>query len=80
MTEGSKGQMTVPIQFFRELDRNFHGKGGRSFYFFDLDDNVLHLPSELVLFKESDSSIKSVSTEDWIEFKEHMNNPSPSLV
>ena len=51
MTDGSKGQMALPIQFFRELDRNFH-KGGRSFYFFDLDDNVLHLPSELVLFKK----------------------------
>jgi hypothetical protein len=75
MTDGSKGQMALPIQFFRELDRNFH-KGGRSFYFFDLDDNVLHLPSELVLFKKNDSSMKSVSTEEWIEFKEHMNNSS----
>ena len=24
--------------------------GGRSFYFFDLDNNILHLPTEIILF------------------------------
>lgn len=75
MSESSKGQMALPIQFYRELDRNFQ-KGGRSFYFFDLDDNLLHLPTNIVLFKKSDSSTKEVSTAAFTEIKEEFSKSS----
>jgi len=70
----SKGQLTLPINFFRELDRNFH-KGGRSFYFFDLDDNVLHLPTTIVLFSKKNNSIKEVSTSEFADLKKELENP-----
>lgn len=69
----SKGQLTLPINFFRELDRNFH-KGGRSFYFFDLDDNLLHLPTTIVIFSKKDGAPKELSTEDFASIKEEFNN------
>ncbi len=73
-SKGSKGQLNLPIQFFRELDRNFY-KGGRSFYFFDLDDNLLHLPTNIVLFAKKDNSLKEVSTAEFAEIKEDLENP-----
>ena len=72
--DGSKGQLSLPINFFRELDRNFH-HGGRSFYFFDLDDNLLHLPTTIVVFSKIDGSLKEVSTEDFATIKDELNNP-----
>ncbi len=73
-TSNSKGQMSLPINFFRELDRNFH-KGGRSFYFFDLDDNLLHLPTAIVLFSKKDNSALEVSTADFAAFKSELEDP-----
>lgn len=72
--DGSKGQLSLPINFFRELDRNFH-HGGRSFYFFDLDDNLLHLPTTIVVFSKKDGSIKEVSTADFATIKDEINDP-----
>ena len=46
-------QLELGLERSKEVDRNFH-KGGRSFYFFDFDDNVAFLATPLVLFhKES---------------------------
>lgn len=70
----SKGQLNLPINFFRELDRNFH-KGGRSFYFFDLDDNLLHLPTNIVVFRKSDGQMREVSTADFAKVKDEINDP-----
>ncbi|MEZ4815761.1 MAG: hypothetical protein R3A80_11225 [Bdellovibrionota bacterium] len=72
--KASKGQIPLPINFYRELDRNFH-KGGRSFYFFDLDDNLLHLPTTIVLFSKKDNSLKEVSTADFTTIKEELEDP-----
>ncbi|MFN9067243.1 MAG: hypothetical protein ACK5V3_08450, partial [Bdellovibrionales bacterium] len=44
-----KGQLELGLQRAREMDRNFH-LGGRSFYFFDFDDNIAFLPTPLVVF------------------------------
>lgn len=70
----SKGQLSLPINFFRELDRNFH-KGGRSFYFFDLDDNLLHLSTTIVIFSKKDGAPKELSTEDYATIKDEINDP-----
>lgn len=44
-----KGQLELGIQREPERDRNFH-LGGRSFYFFDFDDNIAFLSTPLILF------------------------------
>jgi hypothetical protein len=45
----SSGQVALPLEIFREPDRNFE-RGGRSFYFFDFDDNVVHLATQILIF------------------------------
>lgn len=44
-------QLDLGIEREKENDRNLH-LGGRSFYFFDFDDNVMFLTTPLVLFKK----------------------------
>lgn len=44
-----KGQLDLGIERSPEKDRNYH-LGGRSFYFFDFDDNIAFLTTPLVLF------------------------------
>jgi hypothetical protein len=44
-------------------DRNA-SKGGRSFYFFDLDDNILHMDTRIVLFRRDDRSELEISSSD----------------
>lgn len=45
----AKGQLELGIQRSHEKDRNYH-LGGRSFYFFDFDDNIAFLSTPLILF------------------------------
>lgn len=40
------------VAFALRPDRNFH-LGGRSFYFFDFDDNIVHLDSRVILFHKN---------------------------
>ncbi len=47
-----------------ERDRNFE-KGGRSFYFFDFDDNVVHLPTKIILFNCETHEEFAVSTTEY---------------
>ena len=42
-------QMELAIERSPEADRNRH-LGGRSFYFFDFDDNVAFLSTPIILF------------------------------
>jgi hypothetical protein len=42
-------------------DRNAE-KGGRSFYFFDLDDNILHMETKIVLFRRGDRAEIEISS------------------
>jgi len=44
-----RGQLELGIQRPLEKDRNYH-LGGRSFYFFDFDDNIAFLSTPLFLF------------------------------
>ena len=58
-----KGQLELGIQRPSENDRNFH-LGGRSFYFFDFDDNIAVLTTPLVLFhKETGQELELNSAE-----------------
>lgn len=56
-------QLEIPLARPKEQDRNFH-MGGRSFYFFDFDDNVAFLATPLILFhKDSGLEVKISSGE-----------------
>lgn len=53
----NKSQLELDLFRPKEKDRNFH-LGGRSFYFFDFDDNVAYLSTPIVLFhKETEKEV-----------------------
>ncbi len=59
----TKTQLELPLERQREPDRNFE-HGGRSFYFFDFDDNVAFLTTPMFLFhRETGSEIRISSRE-----------------
>ena len=60
----SYGQVSLPIPDERERDRNFH-LGGRSFYFFDFDDNIVHLQTKILIFNKSTGEEHAVPTSDF---------------
>ncbi len=60
----SAGQVSLAIPSERERDRNFK-QGGRSFYFFDFDDNVAHLQTKIVVFHKRTGAEVEVSTTDF---------------
>ncbi|MBS1984917.1 MAG: hypothetical protein JST16_12170 [Bdellovibrionales bacterium] len=65
MNFSTSGQMPLlPSDVFREEDRNFE-KGGRSFYFFDFDDNVIHLATKIVLFHSHTGEEVHVATSEY---------------
>lgn len=63
-------QLEIPIQRQKEADRNYH-LGGRSFYFFDFDDNVAFLSTPLILFHKETGLEIQVSSSVWAH--EHGN-------
>lgn len=58
------GQLTFDFEIPKEPDRNLH-LGGRSFYFFDFDDNVVYLTTPIVLFDKTNGSELLVSSGDF---------------
>lgn len=64
MSENKKGQLELGQTRQREPDRNFH-RGGRSFYFFDFDDNIAFLTTPLILFHKKTGDELHVSSADW---------------
>ena len=58
------GQLQLPIQRPRELDRNYH-KGGRSFYFFDFDDNIAVLGTNTYIFHKDTKQELALSSAEY---------------
>src|SRR5690606_2312250 len=58
-----KNQAQLELEIGRpyELDRNAH-LGGKSFYFFDFDDNVAYLSTPIVIFHKADGKERSISS------------------
>jgi len=54
-------QLELDMQRAREADRNAH-LGGRSFYFFDFDDNVAFLATPLILFHRETGTELAISS------------------
>ncbi|MFN7727857.1 MAG: hypothetical protein ACK5P7_01740 [Bdellovibrio sp.] len=63
-------QLELGLERRRENDRNLH-LGGRSFYFFDFDDNVAFLATPLLLFHKETKAELQISSGDFA--KEHHN-------
>jgi hypothetical protein len=59
-------QLEFPLQRARLPDRNFH-KGGRSFYFFDFDDNVMRLDTTISIFGRRTGEEKALSTREFAQ-------------
>ena len=59
-----KGQLELGINRVPEKDRNYH-LGGRSFYFFDFDDNIAFLTTSLVIFHKKTGEELFLSSSDW---------------
>ncbi len=66
----NKGQLAFKIEKTFEKDRNFQ-QGGRSFYFFDFDENIAFLDTTVILFHKLTQKEKSISGR---EFSHHQKN------
>ena len=60
----------------KEKDRNFH-LGGKSFYFFDFDDNVVYLTTPIVIFNKEDGSEKFLSSSEFAEHNRIIGKEGP---
>lgn len=68
--ESAPGQLELGFERPQEADRNLH-LGGRSFYFFDFDDNVAFLTTPLVLFHKETKHEVQISSAEFA--REHQN-------
>lgn len=59
-----KTQLEFNINKEPERDRNY-SVGGRSFYFFDFDDNIACLTTPLILFHKETGQELALSSQDW---------------
>jgi hypothetical protein len=58
------GQLAFNFEIPKEPDRNLH-LGGRSFYFFDFDDNIVYLTTPIILFDKVSGHELAVSSGDF---------------
>lgn len=71
-----KGQLELGINRSLEKDRNFH-LGGRSFYFFDFDDNIAFLATPLILFHKGDRHEVKISSGDFAQYHQSIGKSGP---
>jgi hypothetical protein len=69
-------QLELPVGRQRVPDRNFE-RGGRSFYFFDFDDNVVFLKTRIFLFERETGEEIALSTRDFAEISGLVGKPGP---
>lgn len=71
-----KGQLELGINRAPEKDRNFH-LGGRSFYFFDFDDNIAFLTTPLILFHKNDRREVQINSGDFAQYHQSIGVSGP---
>ncbi len=78
MTKGPsiKGQLELGIQRQAEKDRNYD-LGGRSFYFFDFDDNIAFLSTPLVLFHKVTGEERLVTSGEYAKIHPYVGSSGP---
>lgn len=64
-------QLELPLARSKEPDRNFK-MGGRSFYFFDFDDNVAFLGTPIFLFHKETGDELTVTSREFAEIHAHL--------
>lgn len=64
------------MQRERYPDRNMH-KGGRSFYFFDFDDNVMFLTTPIYIFEHTTRAEIALSTAQFAQVSPQLGRPGP---
>lgn len=69
-------QMELGIQRAREPDRNYH-KGGRSFYFFDFDDNIAFLSTPTYLFHKETNVEVELSSQEFVVHSASIGQSGP---
>ncbi len=74
--ESRKGQLDLGINRTPEKDRNFH-LGGRSFYFFDFDDNIAFLTTPLILFHKETRAEVLISSGDFAQHHQAIGQSGP---
>jgi hypothetical protein len=71
-----KAQLELGIRREFELDRN-HAKGGRSFYFFDFDDNIAILSTPIYIFHKSTGLEISLTSREFAEASRFIGHVGP---
>jgi hypothetical protein len=74
--DSAKTQLELGILRTRERDRNHH-LGGRSFYFFDFDDNIAHLATPLVIFDKKTNEERLLTSQEWALYHSQIGKPGP---
>ncbi|MBX2988904.1 MAG: hypothetical protein KF802_13530 [Bdellovibrionaceae bacterium] len=74
--DGYKGQLELGPTRSPERDRNYH-LGGRSFYFFDFDDNIVFLSTSIVIFHRETGVELALSSADWARFHHTIGKAGP---
>ncbi len=69
-----KGQLELPIAREVARDRNAD-RGGRSFYFFDFDDNVAFLSTPIILFERDSKRELKVSSGEYAKIHRTVGKP-----
>ena len=71
-----QAQLELPISRPKEPDRNFE-KGGRSFYFFDFDDNVAFLSTPAFIFHSETGAELQLSSGEFAQHHRHIGKSGP---
>lgn len=71
-----KGQLELGITRHPEQDRNYR-VGGRSFYFFDFDDNIAFLATQLILFHKQTGAELAISSGEYALVHSHIGKSGP---
>src|SRR5258708_5249348 len=69
-------QLELPLECPKQPDRNLH-RGGRSFYFFDFDDNVLFLTTALYLFNRHTGEEKETNSREFALIQTQIGKQPP---
>lgn len=71
-----RGQLELPIGREVAKDRNAD-RGGRSFYFFDFDDNVAFLTTPIILFEQRTKRELKVTSGEYAQIHRLVGKPGP---
>ncbi len=70
------GQLSFDFNVPKEADRNFH-LGGRSFYFFDFDDNVAFLSTPIIIFHKKTGAELALSSGEFAHENKNIGISGP---